>query len=112
MYFLWGLVPLGALGLLLLSFVGVVLGFAGGRLSAGMARVALLLPLLIILPVLCGCLPLSSPVVTPLMASSTFDLNSVLAGLGYGFWIALAGLAAAGVGVLLALLGGLIARPR
>jgi hypothetical protein len=109
MFLLWGLVPLGALVLLLLSLVGIVLGFLGKGRSSGLA---LLLPLLIFLPALCGCLPLSSPVVTSLMATN-FDVNSLsgaLAGLGNGFWIAMMGLGIALVGVLAALIGGLIRR--
>jgi hypothetical protein len=109
MFLLWGLVPLGALVLLLLSLVGVVLGFLGKGRSSGLA---LLLPLLVALPGLCGCLPLSSPVVTSLMATN-FDVNRLsgeLAGLGQGFWIAMAGLGTALVGVLAALVGGLLRR--
>ena len=109
MFLLWGLAPLGALVLLLLSLIGIVLGFMGKGRSSG---VALLLPLLIALPGLCGCLPLSSPVITSLM-STGFDVNSLsgaLTGLGNGFWIAMAGLGAALVGVLAALIGGLLQR--
>ncbi len=109
MFLLWGLVPLGALVLLLLSLVGIVLGFLGKGRSSGLA---LLLPLLIFLPGLCGCLPLSSPVITSLMTTN-FDINSLsgaLAGLGQGFWIAMMGLGIALVGVLAALIGGLIRR--
>jgi hypothetical protein len=109
MFLLWGLVPLGALVLLLLSLVGIVLGFSGRGRSSG---VTLFLPLLIFWPGLCGCLPLSSPVITSLMATN-FDvsgLGGALAGLGNGFWIAVAGLGAAIVGVLTALIGGLIRR--
>jgi hypothetical protein len=109
MFLLWGLVPLGALVLLLLSLVGIVLGFLGKGRSSGPV---LLLPLLIALPGLCGCLPLSSPVLTSLMATN-FDvsrLSGALAGLGQGFWIAMAGLGIALVGVLAALIGGLLRR--
>jgi hypothetical protein len=109
MFLLWGLVPLGALVLLLLSLVGVVLGFLGKGRSSGLA---LLLPLLVALPGLCGCLPLSSPVITSLM-NTGFDVNRLsgeLAGLGNGFWIAMAGLGIALVGVLAALVGGLLRR--
>jgi hypothetical protein len=109
MFLLWGLVPFGALVLLLLSLVGIVLGFLGRGRSSGLA---LLLPLLIALPGLCGCLPLSSPVITSLMATN-FDVNSLsgaLAGLGNGFWIAMVGLGIALVGVLAALVGGLLRR--
>jgi hypothetical protein len=109
MFLLWGLVPLGAVVLLLLSLIGIVLGFLGkGRSSV----LVLLLPLLIALPGLCGCLPLSSPVVTALM-DTNFDvgqLGGALAGLAQGFWIAMAGLGLALVGVLTALVGGLIRR--
>jgi hypothetical protein len=109
MFLLWGLVPFGALVLLLLSLVGIVLGFLGKGRSSGLV---LLLPLLIALPGLCGCLPLSSPVITSLM-NTGFDVNRLsgeLAALGQGFWIAMAGLGIALVGVLAALVGGLLRR--
>jgi hypothetical protein len=109
MFLLWGLVPLGALVLLLLSLIGIVLGFLGKGRSSGLVR---LLPLLVALPGLCGCLPLSSPVITALMVTS-FDVNSLsgaLAGLGNGFWIAMAGLGIALIGILAALIGGLLRR--
>jgi hypothetical protein len=109
MFLLWGLVPLGAVVLLLLSLVGIVLGSLGKGRSSGLA---LLLPLLIALPGLCGCLPLSSPVITSLMATG-FDVNRLsgaLVGLGNGFWIAILGLGVALVGVLAALIGGLLRR--
>jgi hypothetical protein len=109
MFLLWGLVPFGALVLLLLSLVGIVLGFLGKGRASGLV---LLLPLLIALPGLCGCLPLSSPVITSLM-NTGFDVNRLsgeLAGLGNGFWIAMAGLGTALVGVLAALIGGLLRR--
>jgi hypothetical protein len=109
MFALWGLVPLGALVLLLLSLVGIVMGFMGKGRSSGLA---LLLPVLIVLPGLCGCLPLSSPMITALMANN-YDINSVssaLLGLGNGFWVAMAGLGVALVGDVIALVGGLLRR--
>lgn len=109
MFLLWGLVPLGALMLLLLSLVGVVLGFMGKGRSSGLVR---FLPLLIALPGLCGCLPLSSPVITALTTTG-LDVNSLsgaLAGLGNGFWVAMVGLGIALVGVVTALIGGLLRR--
>jgi len=109
MFLLWGLVPLGALVLLLFSLVGIVMGFLGKGRSSGLV---LLLPLFIALPGLCGCLPLSSPVITSLMATN-FDvsrLSGELAMLGQGFWIAMVGLGIALVGVLAALVGGLLRR--
>jgi hypothetical protein len=114
MFLVWGLVPLGALSVLLLGLLGLAMGLFRKRLSSGLARVALLLPLLVALSGACGCLPLSSPLLAPLVRSN-FDFNSLsveLAGLGYGLLVALAGVGVSLVGVLVALLGGLIARRR
>jgi hypothetical protein len=114
MFFAWGLVPLGALGLLLLSFVGLAMGLFSGKPSAGLSRVLLLLPLFIALPGLCGCGPLGIFLAYSL-AEVNFDFNSfsnVLAGLVYGFWVALGGLGVSFVGILIAQIGGLIARRR
>lgn len=110
----WGLVPLGTLGVLLLGFLGLVMGAFRKKLSAGLARVTLLLPLLVALSGVCGCFPLGSPLLAPL-TKSNFDFNSLgseLALLGYGFWIALAGVGVSLIGVLIALVGGLMARRR
>ena len=114
MFLAWGLVPLGVLGGLLLGLLGLVMGAFRKRLSTGLARVALLLPLLIVLAGVCGCFPFSSPLIAPLMQPD-FDVNNLsseLALLGYGFWIALAGVVVSLVGVLIALIGGLLARRR
>lgn len=110
----WSLVPLGMLGVLLLGLVGLAMGLFRRRLSAGLARVTLVLPLLVALSGVCGCFPLGSPLLDPLIKSN-FDVNSLgseLALLGYGFWIALAGVVVSLVGVLIALIGGLMARRR
>jgi hypothetical protein len=110
----WSLVPLGTLGVLLFGLVGLAMGLFRKRLSAGLARMTLLLPLLVALSGACGCLPLGSPLLEPL-TQSNFDVNSLgseLALLGYGFWIALAGVVVSLVGVLIALIGGLMARRR
>ena len=114
MFLAWGLVPLGASGVLLLGLLGVVMGLFRRRLSAGMSRVVLLLPLLVALSGVCGCFPFGSPLIAPLVESG-FDVNSLsgeLAGLGYGFWVALAGAGVSLVGVLIALIGGLMDRRR
>ena len=114
MFLAWGLVPLGTLGVLLLGLLGLVMGLFRRRLSTGLARVALLLPLLAALSGACGCFPFSSPLIAPLMETG-FDANNLsgeLAGLGYGFWIALAGAGVSLIGVLIAFIGGLIGRRR
>ncbi|MBN1976247.1 MAG: zinc ribbon domain-containing protein [Anaerolineae bacterium] len=114
MFLAWGLAPLGALGVVLLGLLGLVMGLFRKRLSPGMARITLLLPLLVILSGVCGCFPFSSPLIAPLIQSN-FDVNSLgggLASLGYGFWVALAGVGVSLVGVLIALVGGLMGRPR
>jgi hypothetical protein len=114
MFLAWGLVPLGTLGVLLLGLVGLALGFSRRRLSTGLTRVALLLPLLAALSGACACFPFTSPLIAPLMETG-FDVNSLsgeLAGLGYGFWIALGGAGVSLVGVLIAFIGGLIGRRR
>jgi len=114
MFLVWGLVPLGALGLLLLSLLGLMLGLFGNKLSAGLARATVFLPLIIALSGVCGCFPLTSPLVSSLMASN-FDLNNLsgaMAGLSYGFWLALGGIGVSLVGILLVLIGVLMARRR
>ena len=114
LFLAWGLVPLGMLGVLLLGFVGLVMGLFRKRLSTGLARVTLLLPLLVALAGACGCFPLGSRLLEPLTQGG-FDVNSLTSGLvvlGYGFWVALAGVAVSLVGVLIALIGGLMARRR
>jgi hypothetical protein len=114
MFLIWGLVPLGALGLLLLSLLGVVMGLFGNKLSAGLARATVFLPLIIALSGVCGCFPLTSPLVFSLIASN-FDFNNLsgaMVGLNYGFWLALGGIGVSLVGILLALIGGLMARRR
>jgi hypothetical protein len=114
MLLIWGLVPLGAAVLLLLTLVGMVLGLFGGRRSAGLARMVVLVPILIVLSGLCGCFPLSSQAISALMAVN-FDFNTfmnTLGGLQYGFWAAWGGLSIASVGALVALIGALISRRR
>lgn len=111
-YLVWGLVPLGALGLLGLGIVCLAVSLFSKKLSPGLARAVSLLPLLLVLSGLCGCGPLTTALLSPLWNAEAGSFNDVLAGMGYGFWGALAGLGVAVVGAIIALVGGMVSRRR
>jgi hypothetical protein len=108
------LVPLGALVLLVLGIVGIAVNFLGKALPANLARLMPFLPLLAILPGLCGCCP--SCLFFLNMQSARSDPDSlglgVLVQIEYGFWFTLFGLGVSFIGIVVALVGGLLAQQR
>jgi len=108
------LVPLGALALMALGVAGVATNLLGKKLPDNLARLTPFLPLLAALPGLCGCCP--SCAFFWNIQSARSDPNSF--GLGaliqieYGFWLTLIGLGISFVGMITALVGGLVTRPR
>lgn len=108
----WGLVPLGALGLLGVGGLCVITTAFGKRLSPALSRVASLLPLLLVLSGLCGCGPMGMALLAPLWDPGAGSFAEVVATKGYGFWGAVAALGLAIVGALVMLIGGLMSRRR
>jgi len=108
------LVPLGALVLLGVGLAGIVLSLLARSLSAALARLVPFLPLLGALPGLCGCCPSCAFFVNIQNARSDPDNLGlgVLIQVEYGFWLALFGLGVSFVGILLAVVGGLVAQRR
>ncbi len=111
-YLAWGLAPVGAVAVLGLGFICFVMSLFGKKLSSGLARVVSLLLLLLVLSGLCGCGPLGMALFAPLWDGGSGNINDVVAGMDMGFWGALAGLGAAVVGAVVALIGRSLSRRR
>jgi len=108
------LVPMGALALLALGIAGVAVNLLGKKLPAGLTRLTPFLPLLAALPGLCGCCPSCAffwNIQSARSDSSNFGLGTLIQ-IEYGFWLTLVGLGMSFIGMVIALVGGLVTRPR
>ncbi len=108
------LVPLGSLALLALGIAGLVVNLLDKSLPVNLARLAPFLPLLAVLPGLCGCCP--SYAFFWNIQNARSDPNSyglgMLVQIEYGFWFTLFGLGLSFIGIVAALVGGLAAQRR
>ena len=108
------LVPLGALALLALGVAGIAVNLLSKKLLAGLTRLIPFLPLLAALPGLCGCCPSCAffwNIQSARSDSSNFGLGTLIQ-IEYGFWLTLVGLGMSFIGMAIALVGGLVTRPR
>jgi hypothetical protein len=112
----WGpalaLVPLGAMALLALGVGGILVGLVGKSLPQSVLRLMPFMPLVAALPGLCSCCPSGAFLFN--LQSARSDPESL--GLGmmiqieYGFWLTLVGLGVSFIGIVAAVVGGLMAR--
>ncbi len=108
------LVPLGALALLVLGIAGLAANLLGKSLPTNLARLMPFLPLLAVLPGLCGCCP-SLAFLLEIQNARSDPENlglGMLVRVEYGFWLTLFGLGLSFIGIVIALAGGLAARRR
>ena len=108
------LVPLAALALLALGIAGLAVNLFALPLPVNLARLVPFLPLVAILPGLCGCCPSCAFFWNVQNARS--DPNNwglgMLIQVEYGFWLTLFGLGLSFIGIVAALVGGLATRRR
>ena len=103
------LVPLGALLLIALSVVNVILILLGKKLPPFLGRLVLFLPVLGVIPGLCGCCPTGAFFLRIQQIRSDPESMGLgqLVRLESGFWLTLLGLAIVFAGILVALAGAL-----
>ena len=104
------LVPLAALALLVLGVAGLALSLLARSLPVNIGRLLPFLPLVAILPGVCGCCPSIAFFLNVQNARSDPSGMGMLVQVRYGFWLTLFGLGLSFVGVVVALVGGLVAQ--
>ncbi len=106
------LVPLAALALLVLGLIGLAAGTLSKSLPDNLVRLVPILPLVAILPGMCGCCPSLAFLVNIQKARSDPSGIGILVKAEYGFWLTLIGLGLSLIGIVAATVGGLVAQRR